>query len=183
MSLKWLPNALTLLRCGLALVVGWSILALSPIWAFTLFLVAALSDFVDGYAARKLDAISAFGAFLDPVADKLLVAVALIALCLSLGWPLFLTIPAALVIARDAGVTLLRLFPSLKLPVVALAKWKTAMEMLGIGAILAAPLAPSIEPLLKLSGFVLIWIAALLSVYTGFRYAQSAYAQMQNDRA
>lgn len=182
-SLKWLPNALTIARCGMAFIVGWAILTLSPIWAFALFLITALSDLVDGYAARKLDAVSKFGAFLDPIADKLLVALGLIAMCIAQGWTLLLVIPTAAIIARDVGVTLLRLAPSLKLPVMPLAKWKTAAEMMGIGALLIAPLTGSIERNSEIFGVTLIWIAALLSLHTGIRYASSAIAQMQNDRA
>ncbi|MEL7232232.1 MAG: CDP-diacylglycerol--glycerol-3-phosphate 3-phosphatidyltransferase [Pseudomonadota bacterium] len=183
MGLKWLPNALTIARCLLAFVVGWAILALSPIWALGLFIVTALSDFFDGYAARKLNAVSAFGAFLDPVADKLLVAAALIALCLQQDWALLITIPTAIIILRDTAVTLFRLFPSIKLPVVNLAKWKTALEMLGIGGVLAAALFEPRQEIVFIAGLVLIWLAALLSAYTGVRYASSAVSQMQNDHA
>lgn len=183
MDLKWLPNALTIARCLMALVVGWAILALSPMWALILFVITALSDFLDGYAARKLNAVSQFGAFLDPIADKLLVAAALIALCAIQNWPLLLVIPTSAIIARDLGVTLLRLAPSLSLPVMPLAKWKTAAEMVGLGTLLIAPVVGSIERIAEISGLTLIWIASWLSFHTGLVYAASALSQMQNDRA
>ncbi|MEL8056176.1 MAG: CDP-diacylglycerol--glycerol-3-phosphate 3-phosphatidyltransferase [Pseudomonadota bacterium] len=183
MTFKWLPNALTIARCGLAFVVGWAILALSPFWALVLFVATALSDFFDGYAARRLDAVSAFGSFLDPVADKLLVAAALIALCVQQDWALLITVPTMIIILRDTAVTVFRLFPSIKLPVVNLAKWKTALEMVGIGCVLGAPLIVAAQSIITYAGLVLIWLAALLSAYTGVRYAGSALSQMQNDRA
>ncbi|MEM1087121.1 MAG: CDP-alcohol phosphatidyltransferase family protein [Pseudomonadota bacterium] len=183
MTFKWLPNALTIARCGLAFVVGWAILALSPLWALILFVATALSDFFDGYAARKLDAVSAFGAFLDPVADKLLVAAALIALCMQKDWGWLIAVPTAIIILRDTTVTVFRLFPSIKLPVVNLAKWKTALEMVGIGCVLGTPLIIAAQSMIAYTGLVLIWLAALLSAYTGFRYTTSAVSQMQNDRA
>lgn len=184
MSLKWLPNALTIARCVMAFVVGWAILTLSPLWAFALFLVTALSDFLDGYAARKLNAVSKFGAFLDPIADKLLVASALIAFSYQSVWEPILVIPTVLIVSRDIGVTLLRLKPAIELPVISLAKWKTAIEMVGLGCVLVALIAPlSWSGELTISGIALIWLAAILSAYTGFRYTQSALSQRQNDRA
>lgn len=183
MRWTWLPNFLTIVRCGLAFMVGWAILSLSPLWALILFVFAAVSDFFDGYAARKLDAVSAFGAFLDPIADKLLVAAALIALCFEMEGALLIVIPTVLIIARDSAVTLFRLFPSIALPVIALAKWKTALEMVGIGSVLGAPLVVVAQAQIHAVGLILIWLAAALSAYTGFHYSRQAITQMQNDRA
>ncbi|MEM7492632.1 MAG: CDP-alcohol phosphatidyltransferase family protein [Pseudomonadota bacterium] len=183
MNWTWLPNFLTIARCGLAFVVGWAILSLSPLWVLILFVFAAISDFFDGYAARKLDAVSAFGAFLDPVADKLLVAAALAALCIQMDGGLIILIPTVLIIARDAGVTLIRLSPSIELPVISLAKWKTALEMVGIGGVLGAPLIAVGQAPIHTIGLILIWLAAALSAYTGFHYLRQAITQMQNDRA
>ncbi|MEL6858749.1 MAG: CDP-alcohol phosphatidyltransferase family protein [Pseudomonadota bacterium] len=177
MSLTWVPNALTLSRCGLALGVGWAILrwpeqSYLPFLAFGL---VAATDFLDGWAARRLDAVSPFGAFLDPVADKLLVGAALVALCLLHPGELGLLIPSAAIIARDTAATLLRLVPGLEMPVSQLAKWKTAVEMIGIGALLLA--TATVLPVLWPVGLGLVWLAAALSVYTLGLYIGALIAQ------
>ena len=159
---RWLPNAITLTRCGLALLVGWLILQLgggsvlevdpadtaeiqldypqywSSLWPLLVFILTALSDFLDGYLARKLNAESEFGAFWDPIADKLLVAASLLALCHLYQWKLFLLIPTLIILTRDALVTAMRLIPNVNLPVSRLAKYKTAAEMLAISLLLFA---------------------------------------------
>lgn len=166
MSLKWLPNALTVSRCGLALLVGWLILhePRTSVLPLIAFILVALTDFLDGWAARRFDAVSAFGAFLDPVADKLLVGISLIALCNVEGWAIGLLIPSLAIIVRDVIATGLRLFPQIEMPVSQLAKWKTALEMLGIGALLLA--GPSSFAFVWSAGLILVWVAAALSIYT-----------------
>ena len=180
--LAWLPNARTLARCGVAAGVGWLIVisgGAGP-WPFLAFALVAATDFIDGYLARQWNAVSAFGAFLDPVADKLLVGFSLAALVwLETGALLYL-IPAAAIILRDLIATGLRLFPEIELPVSQLAKWKTALEMAGIGAVLLA-FAISQAALTGL-GLAIIWLAALLSVYTLGLYIGTLIPD-QNDRA
>ena len=179
MSLKWLPNALTILRCILAFVVGWTILQTSlNTWVpFGLFVVVAATDFLDGYAARKLNAVSAFGAFLDPVADKLLVAISLLALCQITNWNWVLLLPTVAIVGRDLFVTLIRLRPDISLPVSNLAKWKTAFEMIGIGGYLLTFAVPSSE--LRWGSIALIYLAAALSLYTGYLYLRAAFGKSQ----
>jgi len=173
MSLKWLPNALTILRCILAFVVGWSILTMPASWLpFGLFVLVAATDFLDGYAARKLDAISAFGAFLDPIADKILVAVSLLALCYLSGWGWLLVVPTIAIVARDLFVTLIRLRPGITLSVSRLAKWKTAYEMIGIGGYLFTFGLPLFS--IRWSAIALIYLAAALSLYTGYLYLRAS---------
>jgi len=166
MTLSWLPNALTIARCGLAFVVGWLILFSTPasFWPVVAFVIVASTDFLDGWAARRLEATSAFGAFLDPVADKLLVGISLLALSALQDWALVLLIPTAAIIVRDVIATGLRLFPSIEMPVSRLAKWKTALEMIGIAALLTA--SPLSAELIRTGGLILVWLAAALSVYT-----------------
>ena len=211
--MKWLPNALTILRCILAFVVGWAILKIDigptdqllMVWStisLTLFATVAITDYLDGYLARKLDATSEFGARLDPIADKLLVAVSLLALSEVSGWAWFLVVPTVIIIVRDLGVTLLReAFKNVQtLSVTKLSKWKTAAEMVGIGTCLFAlasvssiavalgttdvlPLVFVLTPVsmvsfgLGLTAIGLIWIAAALSLYTGFQYARAAFSK------
>ncbi len=181
-SFSWLPNALTLARCGLAIWVGWLIFTTpaNSIWPFFAFVGVALTDFLDGYAARRLNAVSALGAFLDPVADKLLVGISLATLTLTRDGLLALAIPTLVIILRDIAATALRLIPGVEMPVSRLAKWKTAIEMLGIGALL---LASGLDlPGLWVAGLALIWVAAALAVYTLGLYLGTMIAN-QNDRA
>ena len=164
--LAWLPNALTLLRCGLAGLVGWLILSATSgsFWPFVAFVLVALTDYVDGYFARRFDAVSAFGAFLDPVADKLLVGISLAAITILEGGLSLYLIPTLAIICRDTIATALRLVPSINLPVSQLAKWKTALEMVGIGGLLLALAAGS--ALLSAVSLAIVWLAALLAIYT-----------------
>lgn len=179
----WLPNGLTLARCGLsvaiaaALVVSWGV-PQSPATAaaFWMFLAAAATDLLDGWAARQLNAESAFGAWLDPIADKLLVGLVLAALVLTGGHGVLLALPALAIMARDVGVTLLRRRQGggRALPVTGLAKWKTGLELGAIGLLLlpgAVPPelgAPADGP--PPLGLGLLWLAAGLSVWTGWGY-------------
>lgn len=166
MGLMWLPNALTIGRCGLAFGVGWLILSApaSSFLPFGAFVLVAMTDCLDGWAARRLEATSELGAFLDPVADKLLVGISLLALSATGSWALVILVPTLAIIARDIIATGLRLFPRIEMPVSHLAKWKTALEMIGIGGLLlATPL--SYDPIWTAS-IVLVWLAAALSVYT-----------------
>ena len=182
MSLKWLPNTLTIARCLLAGIVAWLILIL-PMGSFLpliAFIAVALTDFVDGWAARRFDAVSEFGAFLDPVADKLLVGLALVALTLLAGGQWILLIPTAVIILRDTIATILRLFPNIEMPVSQLAKWKTALEMVGIAALLLA--SPLGSALLTHAGTVLVWVAATLSVYTLGLYVGAVIADVKRPR-
>lgn len=166
MKLKWLPNAITLARCGLAVGVGGVILSVRPssFLPFIMFVAVAATDFIDGWMARRLKAVSAFGTFLDPIADKLLVGISLLALTSLQNWTLILLIPTAAIIIRDLIATGLRLVPSIDMPVSKLAKWKTAVEMLGISALLIA--APFASNLIANLGLALVWLSAILSIYT-----------------
>lgn len=216
MNLKWLPNALTIGRCVLALFCLGGIvqaigaqasidlgmtedipadeqarrIAIQQLWyqfALLAFLAGALTDFLDGWLARKLGAQSRFGVWLDPIADKLLVGLALLGLALIFrSWLIYL--PAAAIIARDAFMTWLRTTPTGKSVVDPsnLAKWKTGFEMAAIIGLLfplavmpqavmtqntaAGPLA--ILTVTALLG--LLWIAAALSLLTGWHYIRAA---------
>lgn len=166
MSLTWLPNAITLLRCGCAILAGWLILAEPrqswlPVLAFIL---VASTDFLDGWLARRLNAVSPLGAFLDPVADKLLVGASLVALALLEAGAWLILIPTGVIIARDLIATILRLFPKIEMPVSRLAKWKTAIEMFAITALLVT--GPLELPPIWQVGLVFLWAATALSVYT-----------------
>ncbi len=183
--MNWLPNALTIARILAAVIAAICVLAGQPGVALAAFLFAALSDFLDGWAARALDAASAFGAWLDPIADKLLVALVLSAMALSGGgW--MLIAPGAAIILRDGLVSWwrMRLGGGHALPVLVLAKWKTALEMVAIGLLLLVPLAgEGSGRLIWLVGIVSLWLAAAASVWTGARYGRAARKAIAARRA
>lgn len=150
-------------------------------FALLAFISGALTDFLDGYLARMLNAQSRFGVWLDPIADKLLVGAALVGICMMLQtWLVY--IPAALILARDIFMTWFRTTPRGRQAVEpsALAKWKTAAEMLAIFAILLvfamSPASSSMPAGGVLDGAIaygllaLLWIAAALSLWTGWQY-------------
>lgn len=194
--LHWLPNALTISRILvipvfiigiLSLEFGWDspfgqVLVLGP-----LFVVAALTDWLDGFLARRWGVVSGFGRMIDPIADKLLVAGCLIAFMVaSQGLWLFL-VPGIAIIFRDILVSGAREHAALTNRVMSptkLAKWKTACEMLGIAVLIVWVLAraylpidtliPDVVTVSRNLGLGLIWLAAILSVYTGAFYLRDA---------
>ena len=141
-SLYWLPNALTVSRILSIPLIIWGILSivngwggiLSKAWILGgLFVLACLTDFLDGYFARKWDLVSGFGRMIDPIADKLLVAGCLIAFAIISNGQWVFLVPALLIIGRDILVSGAREHAALEgkvMPPTNLAKWKTACEML-----------------------------------------------------
>ena len=155
-----------------------------------LFALAALTDFLDGFLARRWGLVSDFGRMIDPIADKLLVAGCLIAILIVTEGHLIFLIPALAIIGRDILVSGAREHAALSaraMPPTKLAKWKTACEMLAIALLIAwqaqIPLNPpanlEVTPmgLIDLSanfGVLALWVAAALSVYTGSLYFKAA---------
>ncbi|KTQ85179.1 CDP-diacylglycerol--glycerol-3-phosphate 3-phosphatidyltransferase [Aureimonas ureilytica] len=142
-------------------------------WALGLFVVASVTDWLDGYLARAWQQTSTIGRMLDPIADKLLVAAALLLLAADgtiAGW----TIWAAIVIlCREILVSGLREYLAelkVSVPVTRLAKWKTATQMVAIAFLLAGPAGDALVPFITKSGIVLLWISAIITLYTGYDY-------------
>jgi cardiolipin synthase (CMP-forming) len=146
--------------------------------ATSIFVAAALTDWADGYLARKLDQTSAFGAFLDPVADKLMVAAALIVL-VELGRTD--AIVATIIIGREITISALRewmakIGAAKSVAVSMLGKIKTAAQMLAI------PILLYFQPLfgadMQLLGNILIWVAALLTLWSMGYYLRMAWPEI-----
>ena len=142
--------------------------------AFAAYTYACITDFFDGYLARAWHQQSAFGRFLDPIADKLLVAGVLLAL-VGIDRVAGLTVlPAAVILCREILVSGLREFLAeldVGVPVSKLAKWKTAMQMLALGFLLVGPNGPDFGPLSTSEiGFWGLWGAAILTLITGYDY-------------
>lgn len=143
-----------------------------------LFAVAALTDWLDGWLARKLGAVTPLGAALDHAADKVLIVSVLLALAYA-ALPLPLVAAAVLIVGRDIAIAGLREGASAQartLPVSQLGKWKAAAEMGGVGAFLAFQSAALLFPAaswsagLHLAASALLWAAAALALVSGWRY-------------
>ena len=145
----------------------------------SLFILACFTDYLDGFLARKWQVTSDFGRMIDPIADKLLVAACLIALSIALGGAWLILTPALAIIGRDILVSGAREHAALKsraLPPTNLAKWKTACEMLAIFLLivfLCLPAYPG-SASIKTAGTAILWLASILSVYTGSLYFRAS---------
>ncbi len=145
--------------------------------ALAVFVAACITDWLDGYLARIWDQQSALGRMLDPIADKLLVGAALIMLVHDNtidGWPIW---AAVIILSREILVSGLREFLAelnVKVHVSQLAKWKTMMQMIALGVLIAGPAADKIVPGITATGTVLLWIAAILTLFTGYDYLKAA---------
>lgn len=171
-----LPNILTYARIAAvpAMVGCFFLEGTYSYWlALVIFVAAGITDFLDGYLARAWQQQSSLGRMLDPIADKLLVSAALLMLAANqtiAGWSLW---AGVIILSREILVSGLREFLSelnVSVPVTRLAKWKTAAQMLAIGFLLVGPAGDSIFPWTTLTGLILLWMAALLTLYTGYDY-------------
>ena len=149
--------------------------------ACTLFGVAAITDFFAGYLARAWSQQSKMGQFLDPVADKLLVAAALLMMA-GVGQISGLVIlPAIVILCREIMVSGLREFLAeirVGIPVTKLAKWKTTLQMFSIGFLIVGDTGPEFLPT-RLIGETGLWIAAVLTLITGYDYLHAGLRHME----
>jgi cardiolipin synthase len=178
-----LPNILTYARIAAVPLVGLCFFVEGRLqssdfarWtALGIFVAASITDFFDGYFARIWKQTSNIGIMLDPIADKLLVATCLLLLAADTertiaGWSLW---AAIIILCREILVSGLREYlASLKVsvPVTRLAKWKTTIQMFAIGFLLAGPAGDKILPYTTQIGIVLLWISAIVTLYTGYDY-------------
>jgi len=148
---------------------------------FAVFSVAGTTDFFDGYIARKYNQTSALGRFMDPIADKLLIAAALM-MMVAFGRISGLSVLAAVIIlSRELAVSGLREFLAdlkVSVPVSWLAKWKTALQIFALGFLLVGKASPAIIPSI-LIGNICLWAAALLTLYTGYDYLKAGIRHMK----
>lgn len=181
-----IPNLLTVLRVLLIplfvlffyMPAHWSYLAASLVFA-----VAAVTDWLDGYLARRLEQSTPFGAFLDPVADKLMVTVALV-LLVEEHANLWLSLPALIIIGREIVVSALRewmaeLGARAKVAVSGIGKWKTAAQMVALVILLANP------PVMTLwvgMGYALLLVAAALTLWSMVMYLAAAWPHLSSEK-
>ncbi|GIL39547.1 CDP-diacylglycerol--glycerol-3-phosphate 3-phosphatidyltransferase [Roseiterribacter gracilis] len=161
---KKLPNWLTIGRAVAVAPVILLLLADLRSAAFVLLVAAAITDFFDGWLARRWNAGSAFGVMLDPIADKLLVGGLLLALIAAGDIARWSLIPALAIQLREILVSGLR-EGGVSLPVTYLAKWKTTVQLVAVALLVAG-----IEPYATAS----LWIAAALTVWTGYGYLKAS---------
>lgn len=174
-----LPNILTYSRIlAVPLVVGCFYVPGETfrLIALGLFIVAAVTDFFDGYLARAWHQQSAIGRMLDPIADKLLVAACLMMMAADGTIRDWSMLAALTILTREILVSGLREFLAelrVSVPVSNLAKWKTTLQLIAIGVLLGAPAVEPLLPGVTDTGIALLWVAAILTLYTGYDYCRA----------
>lgn len=178
-----LPNILTILRIALVpvfAIVLWGDPSNSDrVLAFAIFCIAGISDGLDGYIARKFNAGSDFGRMLDPIADKILVGVALMILVAEGHFDGLKMLPALVILSREFLVSGLREFlagAQVSVPVTFFAKIKTTIQMIAIAAMIVGPALVGVIPGVQTFAYVALWTAAVLTVITGYAYLRAGLA-------
>lgn len=183
-----LPNILTLSRIvtvpilvGLLWYPGWE---LGWLLGFALYCLMGVTDYFDGYLARAQGTVSKLGVFLDPIADKIMIAAVILMLVGTRHDAASITgihlIPALIILLREITVSGLREFLAglrVSLPVSQLAKWKTAFQMIALGALILAGGLPD-QLWIRMVGIVSLWTAALLTLVTGWDYLRAGIKHM-----
>jgi cardiolipin synthase (CMP-forming) len=186
-----LPNLLTLSRIlAVPILVFLLWPSLSPgghqpapidYWlAFALYCLMGLTDYFDGYVARTQGTVSKLGVFLDPIADKIMIAAVILLLVFTRdvdGWHV---IAALIILLREIIVSGLREFLAelrVSMPVSQLAKWKTAAQLVAFGGLILAGALPDLV-LLKQAALGLLWVAAILTLITGWDYLRVGIKHM-----
>ena len=174
-----LSNILTLIRIIVIPIIVVCIYLKSPIFgwtAFVLFCLASITDYFDGYLARVRNEVTNFGTFLDPIADKLLVA-AVILILTSKGiiadWE---TIPALIILLREITVSGLREYLAgikISIPVSRIAKLKTFIQLCALALLILSESITGIDPIIYL-GKIFLWIAGILTLYTAYDYVKAS---------
>jgi cardiolipin synthase (CMP-forming) len=183
-----LPNLLTLSRIValplLILLLWWPEWQAGYLAAFLLYALMAVTDWLDGHLARKQQIVSKLGTFLDPIADKAMVTAVLLMLVAQGVITDLHVIAAILILLREIIVSGLREFlgglpHSVALPVSKLAKWKTTLQLVALGALILVPALPEIDWILPL-GLVALWGAAVLTLITGWDYLRVGLRHMDS---
>jgi cardiolipin synthase (CMP-forming) len=183
-----LPNMLTYGRLAAVPLVVAFLFWPAEFWArwtaLAIYSAAAVTDFFDGYLARAWSQQSSLGRMLDPIADKLLVAAVLLALVADktiAGWSLW---AAIVILCREILVSGLREYLAelrVSVPVSTVAKWKTTAQLVALGFLIAGPAGAAVLPSSITVGIVLLWIAALLTLYTGWDYMKASYDHVADE--
>ena len=184
--LSSLPNLLTLSRIlavPILVVLMWGEGPYEWLAAFMVFCIAGLTDYLDGYLARAQGTVSKIGVFLDPIADKIMVAAVIVMLIDSDIVHGLAVVAALIILLREIIVSGLREYLAtlqVSLPVSKLAKWKTAFQMIALGALVLVGSARVLMPWLPAYeiGLASLWIAAGLTLITGYDYMRVGVKHM-----
>ncbi len=178
-----LPNILTLSRIFAVPILvallwnpGWFDYAL----AYGLYVLMGVTDYFDGYVARAQGAVSRLGIFLDPIADKIMVASVIVMLITTGDIASWTVIAALVILLREIAVSGLREFLAqlrVSMPVSQLAKWKTAFQLIALGALILGGATPQ-WPFVHEVGVVSLWAAAVLTLITGWDYLRAGIRHM-----
>jgi len=145
-----------------------------------IFTLAGITDFFDGYLARKFNMMSKLGQFMDPIADKLLIAATLMMMVAMQRIEGYAVLAAVIILVREFAVSGLREFLAelkVSVPVSLLAKWKTTVQMFALCFLLVGEASPDMIPAV-LIGTIGLWLAALLTLYTGYDYFKAGMRHM-----
>ncbi|HET6377387.1 MAG TPA: CDP-diacylglycerol--glycerol-3-phosphate 3-phosphatidyltransferase [Methylocella sp.] len=185
-SLAWsLPNILTYGRVlavpAVVACLFWPEFAWARWLALGLFIAAGITDFLDGYLARAWSQQSRLGQMLDPIADKLLVAAVLMMLAADHTIASYSLAAAVIILCREILVSGLREFLAdlkVSVPVSNIAKWKTTLQLVALGFLIAGPSGDGIIPGVTATGLILLWLSALLTLYTGWDYLKASLKEV-----
>ena len=187
-----LPNILTYSRCVAVPLVAaslfWSDILAGGVWlrwvALFIYVAAAITDFFDGYLARAWSQQSAIARMLDPIPHKLLDSTCLLMLASDgtiRGWSLW---AAIVILCREILVSGLREFLAelrVSVPVSRLAKWKTTLQLVAVGVLITGTAGEAVLPGVTLVGLTLLWISAVLTLYTGYDYFRAGARHLVED--
>lgn len=189
---RHIPNLLTLLRLLSAPAVALILtMTTDPFWflvALIIYIFASATDWLDGYLARRWQSVSNFGRMLDPIADKLMVIVMLLALMGTSFGTVWLALPALIIVTREIMVSGLREFMAKQdfiVHVTLAAKLKTTCQLIALGFLIGAFIFPPTSLYFTLChniGLISLWIAALITAQTGIAYFQAATKHLNSQK-
>jgi cardiolipin synthase len=182
--LTLVPNMITIARILAIIPIVWLIMqgdVVLRLIALIIYVIAAASDWLDGYLARAWNQYSPLGRMLDPIADKLLVGILIAVLAWDGSFSALDMIPACAILFREFFIPGLREFLGnikVVLPVSWLAKWKTTIQLVALAIVLLERIIPG----LRLTSDVVLWLAAILTVWTGFQYLRASWPHLVEEQ-
>ncbi len=183
---KSIPNLMTIARIAIIPVIAL-LLYVPMAWAawtaLVLYILAAVTDFLDGFIARKMGSVSEFGRFLDPIADKVLVGCLLVVLAAVDRLDGIWIVPAVIIMMREFLVAGLREYlgpKNIVVSVTKMAKWKTTVQMVALGFLIVGDFGNVILPFTLLIGQIGLAVAAYMTAMTGWEYLKTGLPHMKD---